>query len=153
MAQRTIASFFKAPTAKPAGGAVPLRELTESDVNTRKRDAPHGDGGCVVDHDERAPRGKRLSAPRSFEKGADVVSVPGTSGGTVSRPGDRPTRSLELVVVDGRDYLLGRSCFQCANLTKPAGDWRADDEPFAGGIFCAVKGTNRDRSGRSRWRL
>ena len=100
MAQRTIASFFKAPAAKPAGGAVPLRELTESDVNTRKREAPHGDGGCVVDHDERAPRGKRLSAPRSFEKGADVVSVPGTSGGTVSRPGDRPTRSLELVVVD-----------------------------------------------------
>jgi hypothetical protein len=147
MAQRTIASFFKAPTAKPAGGAAPLRELTESDVNTRKRDAPHGDGGCVVDHDERAPRGKRLSAPRSFEKGADVVSVPGTSGGTVSRPGDRPTRSLELVVVDGRDYLLGRSCFQCANLTKPAGDWRADDEPFAGGIFCAVKGTNRVVSG------
>ena len=147
MAQRTIASFFKAPAAKPAGGAVPLRELTESDVNTRKRDAPHGDGGCVVDHDERAPRGKRLSAPRSFEKGADVVSVPGTSGGTVSRPGDRPTRSLELVVVDGRDYLLGRSCFQCANLTKPAGDWRADDEPFAGGIFCAVKGTNRVVSG------
>ena len=100
MAQRTIASFFKAPAVKPAGAAVPLRELTESDVNTRKRDAPHGDGGCV-DHDERAPRGKRLSAPRSFEKGADVVSVPGTSGGTVSRPGDRPTRSLELVVVDG----------------------------------------------------
>lgn len=143
MAQRTIASFFKAPAAKPAG-AVPLRELTESDVNTRKRDAPQG---CVVDHDERAPRGKRLSAPRSFEKGADVVSVPGTSGGTASRPGDRPTRSLELVSVDGRDYLVGGRCFECANLTKAAGDWRADDKPFSGGIFCAVTGTNRVVSG------
>ena len=102
MAQRTIASFFKAPAAKPAS-AVPLRDLTESDVNTRKRDAPQG---CVVDRDERAPRGKRLSAPRSFEKGADVVSVPGTS-----RPGDRPTRSIELVSVDGRDYLVGGRCF------------------------------------------
>ena len=138
MAQRTIASFFKAPAAKPAS-AVPLRDLTESDVNTRKRDAPQG---CVVDRDERAPRGKRLSAPRSFEKGADVVSVPGTS-----RPGDRPTRSIELVSVDGRDYLVGGRCFECANLTKAAGDWRADDEPFSGGIFCAVTGTNRVVSG------
>ena len=100
-----------------------------------------------MDHDERAPRGKRLSAPRSFEKGADVVSVPGTSGGTASRPGDRPTRSLELVSVDGRDYLVGGRCFECANLTKAAGDWRADDKPFSGGIFCAVTGTNRVVSG------
>lgn len=147
MAQRTIASFFKVPAANPAERAgSALRELNPSDVNSRKRDAPDGERG---DSDARPPKGERPSAPRSFDKGADVVSVPGTSGGAArGGPGRGPARSLELVSVHGRDYLVGgRGCFECADLTRPAGDWRADDRPFAGGIFCAVKGTNRVVSG------
>ena len=83
-----------------------------------------------------------------LREGADVW-VPGTSGGTASRPGDRPTRSLVAASVDGRDYLVGGRCLQDAPTSrKPRGTGEPPRQAsFSGGIFCAVTGTNRVVSG------